>query len=157
MQAGGGTLVLMAESGVGKSTLSRDYSDDWRQLADDMVCLEPSRTRICLDFPQLKLTNGASPQIVLNGEARPSITALLELRREPSDEIIIKPLDAAASLLVAAKHTVAAKLFDTYQLQNQMSELARLTQAIPTFAVHYPRDLNRLNEVRDAIRLRFGT
>jgi len=148
-----GAVGFIAESGVGKSTLSSSAEPDWRQLCDDIMPLEQTvdqegYTYFLHDFPQLKLPNSVAPTRP-RGETQ--LGALIRLNAVESREIKFSRLKKAEALLQIVRHTVAAKLFDRSMMKHHVRFAKRLSTSVPMFEVSYPRDLDRLGELRSAI------
>lgn len=163
-----GTIALIAESGVGKSTLSQHQGGHWEQLADDILALEhlaleqkkPGTTFHqnsnnnsvesfqVHDFPQLKLPDCRAES---RADAQTRIDMVVRLSGSVRDEISIQPLSPAEAMLQIVRHTVAARLFD----KNTLAAHARFAQAlsanIPVVELSYPRSMQRLDQVREAL------
>lgn len=142
-------IAFMAESGVGKSTLSKSTSGRWRQLADDIVPLSLGTKAVLLDaFPQLKLPHNVGG--IEMGQTYP-LTALLRLDPIDSEEIVIERLAEKHALLQLVRHTVGVKLFDQAILRQHMEFASRVSKQVSVFELRYPRKLNELDRVRDSI------
>ncbi|MEM7357880.1 MAG: hypothetical protein AAF431_02140 [Pseudomonadota bacterium] len=161
-----GTVALIAESGVGKSTLSRHIDEQWAQLADDVLALVPAgkisaskqveqaqkavpeNRHVVQDFPQLKLP---ACQSAVRAGRETQLDLLLRLSPVASDVISFSKLSSTDAMLQVIRHSVAARLFDPAQLVEH-TEFARLLTKQTTVAeIRYPRSLDQLGTVRQAI------
>lgn len=141
-----GNIAIIAESGVGKSTLSKHHGDAWGQLSDDIL---PVKGLILLpDFPQLKLLNATTLE-KLGTDTR--LKAIFRINTSATKDIHFKPLNAMEAMLQVVRHTVASKLFDQNLLSAQAAFAKNLVSDIPVIEVSYSRDLSRLDELRQAI------
>lgn len=144
-----GNIAFIAESGVGKSTLSAHIDTQWQQLADDIlpIHLRSDRYQI-FDYPQLKLPVNATE---LPQPQNCTLDLIIRLSAEESDTIEFSRLPRTDALIQIVRHTVAARLFDT-SLMIEHSRFAKfLSGEIPVVELKYPRDLTRLNQLRFAI------
>lgn len=145
-----GTIALMAESGVGKSTLSAHCDTAWRQLADDILPLQlvgagNQYQALLGQYPQLKLNNAQVAQPA--GEAL-QLDLLVRLVKQPVSQVECKPLTKPAGMLQVIRHTVAAKLFTDQMLRAHTHIAKRLTSRVPIIEVAYPRDISLLPQLR---------
>ena len=146
---GYGNIALIAESGVGKSTLSAHQREYWQQLADDIVpLLQHQGGYVVGDYPQLKLPGNT---IAARPDGPAAINLVLRLVTKSSDEISFKRLRKTEAMLQIVRHSVAAKLYDAEQLQAHAAFARQLSISTPVVELSYPRDLARLDAVRTAI------
>ena len=143
-------VAFLADSGVGKSTLSKGTSSEWRQLCDDIlpVQIKESSVRLYHDFPQLKLEQAR----VKDSNLRDChLDYIFCLNSNQSDSIVIEEMSAVQSVLTLIRHTVASRLFDQNLLKAHCAFAQSLSQAVPIFQVSYPRDYAQLPELRQRI------
>lgn len=150
-----GAIAFIAESGVGKSTLSADGGVDWVQLCDDIMPLEQRMNTtgegdefLLHDFPQLKLPNTTSST---RPRGQIKLAALVRLRAQPSQEIQFSRLEKSEALLQIVRHTVAAKLFNKPMMKHHVRFAKRLSKAVPVIELSYPRDLAKLPALKAEI------
>lgn len=144
-----GVIAFIAESGVGKSTLSADVSEDWAQCADDIAPLKINHSEVeLLAYPQLKLPLA---QARMATQLPMPLTAIFRLTKEASDEIQFKQLSSSQAMLEVVRHTVAAKLFNFRQLEQHLIFAKNLSSLLPVYEVSYPRKLDALPELREQI------
>jgi len=147
-----GNIGFIAESGVGKSTLSKDFDKDWRQISDDILPIhfDPDNGSVEMlpAYPQLKLQDAT----MANGVPQPRhLDYLIRVIPEPSEEISFKHLSKVKGMLQIVRHTVAAKLFDKSALVNHAKFAKKLSVAVPVVEISYPRKLDQIDELRESI------
>ena len=147
-----GRIGIIAESGAGKSTLSAHEGDRWSQVTDDIMPVTvndvSATVDVLPDFPQLKLTN----HLVADGpNSKKPLDYLLRVNPAPSDNISFEILPPKQAMLQVIRHTVAAKLFDSSVLQQHANFAKKVSALVPVIEVSYPRDLDQLDNLRDAI------
>lgn len=144
-----GNIAFIAESGVGKSTLSADLDESWRQLADDILPVQIRYTTSYLsNFPQLKLP-GAQVLQPIFGEM--CLDLVVRLNEEPADEVSFNELSKTDAVLAIVRHTVAARLYDKKQMTAHTSFAKRLCSNITVVELNYPRDPKQLPMLRQSI------
>ena len=147
-----GAIALIAESGIGKSTLSATHDDDWQQISDDVIVVDAESLLISGAFPQLKLPTAQSDYFAVGASKSPlPIAAFVRLAPEPTDQILIEPVTPRDALLEIVRHSVGAKLFDAQELQSHTLFSAQLAHLVPMWRASYPRDLEQLPNVRESI------
>lgn len=146
-----GRIGIMAESGVGKSTLSAHAGDDWSQVADDIMPFSfngGDKPVVIPAFPQLKLEK----MVVENfPQLSGSLNYLIRLTPKASANIEFSVLPRIDAMLQIVRHTVAAKLFDDHSLQTHASFARNVSKNLPVVEVSYPRDLEQLPSLRESI------
>lgn len=146
-----GRVGVMAESGVGKSTLSANGGDEWSQVSDDIMpfCFNAGSTPVVMPaFPQLKLQNkvvAGFPKLAS------SLDYLIRLKPEASTDIQFSVLPKIDAMLQIVRHTVAAKLFDDNNLQKHASFARHVASSVTVVEVSYPRNLEQLPYLRESI------
>lgn len=144
-----GSVGLLAESDLDKSTLSQNIDSSWTQIADDVIpVMRDEQCFKMLDFPQLKLENNCAAYT----EVQPiKLDYLLKLEKENSSEIVFQELSRSEGLLQIIRHTMAAKLFNQEQIKAHASFARKLSAVIPVISISYPRDIEKIGEVRSKI------
>lgn len=143
--------AFIADSGVGKSTLSKHLGDAWAQIADDILPVNNDRAMLMSlsdDFPQLKLANA---RVSCNRLKTNALNCVVCLNPLPSDDILIKPMNQIDALLAVVRHTVAAKIFDSDVATQHLEFAKNLAQTASVLSVSYPRDLSQLPRLRQSI------
>jgi len=150
-----GNVAMVAESGTGKSTLSKHVGPSWSQLADDILPLEfIDDIELVHQFPQLKLDNAR----IIHSPIKPMfLKCILRLNKEPAEQTEFKQLGRTDSLLQVVRHTVAARLFDHEMMREHARFAKRLTGHIPMVEVSYARDLDTLDKLREDIAEYIGS
>ena len=148
-----GNIAIVAESGVGKSTLSASFNSSWQQISDDVLPVflspdEQNKPLMLADFPQLKLKNAvvSSPP-----ETTLKLDYLLRVVPQPSNTIRFQKVEKPAAMLQIIRHTVATKLFDKTLMKQHTYFAKELSSCVPLLEVRYPRDKQRLPELREMI------
>jgi len=149
VSSNGGVVVFIAESGVGKSTLSTHQGVDWQQIADDILPVKMSQNPRCLgQFPQLKLSGAVTPGQL----AEPvELDLIMHLSAAEVSRVSFKRLSRKDALLQIVRHTVAARLYDNVLLKTHSRFAKRLSGRVPVVELRYPRDLERLADLRRSI------
>ena len=147
-----GRIAIMAESGSGKSTLSAHGGEKWQQVCDDIMPItfddSSLKTMVLPDFPQLKLQDKTVHGFPMPAAA---LDYIVRINPEPSNQVNFAILPKAHAMLELIRHTVASKLFSQRQLQAQLLFAKKVSSEIPVIEVSYPRDLNKLAELRFSI------
>jgi hypothetical protein len=147
-----GRIGIIAESGAGKSMLSKHAGDDWCQVSDDIMPLSISQSGLTIDvlpdFPQLKLQNNS----VENPVNRPQpLDYLLRVNPVPSETISFSVLPRVQAMLQVVRHTVAAKLFDAETLHRHANFAKKVSSLVPVIEVSYPREFDKVDQFRESI------
>ncbi|MFQ3245345.1 MAG: dephospho-CoA kinase [Arenicella sp.] len=153
-------IGIIAESGAGKSTLSQHVDDGWRQVSDDIMPLQISNSgsqiEVFTDFPQLKLSNNKVQHSDSDGDNdggtdRKKLDYLLRINPVPGKSISFSRLPRVQAMLQVVRHTVAAKLFDATTLREHARFAKKVSTLVPVIEVSYPRDLDKLDQLRHSI------
>jgi len=143
-------VAFIAESGVGKSTLSRHSGPDWCQLSDDILPIEiADEVRLFNDFPQLKLPNSKPVNVSLSESL--VLDFIIVLDEENASEFKIERLSSAKALIMLIRHTVASRAFNHQKMIEQMAVMREVVERVPVFSVAYPRVLSELPDLRKVI------
>ena len=133
-------VAFIAESGVGKSTLSRSVDHTWVQCSDDVLPIGiHGAEALILDFPQLKLKN---KKIIFNENN--DLNYIFNLNQVDGARVVIEQMNAVDSFLKIVRHTVAARLFDERLLQEHLKFAQKIIDKIPVFSLTYPRKIEQL-------------
>ena len=144
-----GNVLFIAESGVGKSTLSAQTGQSWNQLSDDLFPISyKGKLRGLSRFPLLKLPNAT---VAFNGAASETIEIIFSLSDQPVKEISFERLSATDALLQIIRHTVAARLYDKSVMKKHIRFARHVVKNIPIVKLSYPRDYDQLPLLRKEI------
>lgn len=179
--AEGEAIVLLGDSGFGKSTLAASFIDaGYTLLTDDLLLLRPVEGR--LDAypgpPRIKLYPEMAQQILgstargvpMNAETQ-KLVIPLDLARScfapvrlraiyvlspphkmlEQQQVCIEALPAREAFIALVSNTFNDVIADSSRLQRQVVETTRFLNAVPVRRLSYPRSLARLPEVRAAI------
>lgn len=174
-------IVLLGDSGFGKSTLAAKFVEAGHTLlTDDLVLLRPGECG--LDAypgpPRIKLFPDSACRFLgsstlcepMNADTHKQIVALepaqhctrpVRLRAiyalAPPGEmrqarrVSIEPLPPREAFVTLIANTFNGVILDPGRLERQIAETTRCLQAAPVRKLFYPRSLDGLSEVRDAI------
>ena len=177
----GEAVVFLGESGFGKSSLAACFLEaGCRMLTDDLLVLKrfaggflayPGPPRIKL-FPKLarRFLGNVSNGVAMNSETKKLIFPLGASRRyeipaplkavytlaSPREvfrkqPVRIETLSPRRSFLEFVKNTFNYRVVNSDRLERQFNETARVVSVAPVKKISYPRVLNHLPAVRDAI------
>jgi hypothetical protein len=177
----GQAIVLLGDSGFGKSTLAASFlAEGCPLLTDDLLLLRPSAAgmlaypgppRIKL-FPDAarRLLPSAAAGVPMNSETNKHVIPLEAAQRCPGPvplraiyvlapphemrrqrRVRIEPLPAREAFLALVSNTFNRYIADPDRLQRQVAESTGLLRSVPVRKLSYPRSLARLPEVREAI------
>lgn len=177
--AGAGAIVFTGPSGAGKSTIAAEFARAGDAvLADDCVAVLASagRFRVLPAYPGLRLRRDAMGRLGAIGNDAP-LAGYTDKRRlalgvagsgaprEPHPLLAVYALDdvhaAEFAVRALAPRDAAMELLsrafrfeieDRAMLARQLDFFARVAMDVPVFRVSAPRDLDRLPELRRAIR-----
>lgn len=144
----GQAVVFIGESGQGKSTLaSVNLPADWSRLTDDItpVQIKDDGVYLLTDFPQLKL----SSQTISSVPSR--LSAVFQLGAT-TEQMICEPLALQQTVLLAARHTAASRVFSPLLLKNHLAFCTQLGQRISLQSLSYPRQITEIGELRRFIQ-----
>jgi hypothetical protein len=147
VEVAGRLVAFVGPSGAGKSTLARSAGEAWQSFADDLLPVTitaDGSVRGLGGFPQLKLA--AERRRDREGEA-PPLAAVVWLDGE-APEPTLRPLPPAEAAATWVAHTMIARLFSPRLLADHLAWATRGAGTVPTYAVRFPRGLERLKEVR---------
>jgi hypothetical protein len=174
-------IALLGDSGFGKSTLAASFvASGCPLLTDDLLLLRPAANgmqahpgppRIKL-FPDVarRFLGSATDGVPMNAETKKQVIPLKGSQRcerpvrlrsiyllAPPHEmrstrrIAIEPLPAREAFLALVSNTFNRYIADPERLQRQVAENTRLLRSVRVKKLSYPRSLDCLAEVREAI------
>jgi hypothetical protein len=178
--AGHGAIVLLGDSGFGKSTLAASLMQaGYPLLTDDLLVARqngrgveayPGPPRIKLFPKPARRFLGSAGGAAMNPTTHKQIIPIEGARRcatpvrlsaiyvlaAPSEmrrqrRVVIETLTAREAFLALIRHTFNTVIDDRGRLARQLEQTARLVESVPVRKLCYPRSLSRLGEVRDAI------
>lgn len=147
-------VAFIGESGAGKSTLARFLDAEggarWRRIIDDTLPLAPIGADIAQalpHFPQLKMPDALQPSRLV--PERMPLRAIYVLGS--GSEVNAAPIRPGVATLALAGNTVAGRLFGRSLLGRHLNYCADLATRLSVRHLSYPRELDRLPAVRDAL------
>ena len=156
--AAGKGVVFVAESGFGKSTLARFMGaragGAAQRMSDDIlpVTLGSSLLLALPHFPQLKLASSEQPPLSAPAEVPLHTIYFLEKKNSEAHGVIETRSMTRAELTVGlTANTVAARLFDQKLLANHLTFCAEAASRVRARRLSYPRRLDLLPLVEEAI------
>jgi hypothetical protein len=175
----GGAVAFLGETGMGKSTLAASFAlEEAEFLTDDSLLIEetdagclaiPSHAslRLWADSVEALVDSGArrasaisysTKARLLAGDALPHreeplpLLAAYLLEWEGTNEPTIRALKGAALHMAWMNNSFLLDIEDRLLLADHFDWTCRIAQAVPTFALDYPREYGMLPHVRDAVR-----
>ena len=176
--APGGAVLFAGASGAGKSTVAASFAEGPRRFfADDVVRIVPTRSGYAIasthagarlwpdslsavggDAPSRPIAHYSSKRRVIPGRAaaprdvRPLRAVYLlgrsSTRRQP---MAIAPVGRRAALVELLRHCYSLDPRNPAAARQHFETLAGLCDAVPVFALSYPRDLRQIDDVRNMI------
>ena len=171
-----GGLLLTGPSGRGKSTLTTALGLAGHLVQnDDCSILEPhaegieirptySGIRLLpetlsalfpIDTPTTPVSHYATKRRVQRPDLlteRPApLTAVLFLTGQDNDEVLLEPVAPSQACMQIIGLSMALDPTDLNRARERMRQAAGVVEKVPAFALSYPRDLQRLPEVCEAI------
>ena len=175
----GGAVAFLGKTGMGKSTLAASFAlNEAAFLTDDALLVEdspggllatPSHASLRLwddsvealldeDSPRAGPVSYSDKTRLLAGEAlayddKPqALLAAYALEDQGATAVSINPLTGAARQMAWVNNSFLLDIEDKALLAQHFEWTHRISAAIPTFSLDYPRDFCILPEVRQAIR-----
>jgi hypothetical protein len=180
----GGAVAFLGKTGMGKSTLAASFAlGEGEFLSDDSLLIEESDDG-CLALSthaSLRLWDDSVDALVderIKQAAAISYSTKVRLlagnalshREEPllllaafllewggASEITIRTLTGAERQMAWVNNSFLLDIEDQLLLAQHFGWTHRIAQAIPTFALDYPRDYGMLPHVRDVVRKHVAT
>ena len=175
----GGAVAFLGKTGMGKSTLAASFAlDDAQFLTDDALIVDESdgTCRAMPSHASLRLWDDSVDALV--GDEAPAVGTIsyssktrllagdaLSHRNEPvpllaayllecgeADNTTIQPLAGAQRHMAWVENSFLLDIEDRELLAQHFDWTHRISSAVPTFALDYPRDYGILPQVHHAIR-----
>lgn len=174
----GGVVAFLGQSGAGKSTLAASFALHGSTfLTDDALIIEESdgRHTALPSHASLRLWEDSvealvSPEIQKAGpisystkarllagdalnygsEALPLLAAYV-LGSQDSDDVVIEPVNGLDRYMGWLNNSFLLDIEDNELLSQHFEWTHRISGAIPTFTLDYPRDYGKLPQVRNAV------
>lgn len=183
LQRDGGTIVLLGDTGRGKSTLSASLqARGWTLLGDDALIisgkdnaffgeatykslrlLPDSIAALYPSAPDLEpVAHYTEKQRVVQPvnprQGKMPIQAFFILAAKPQDDnVSVKRISAAKTCIELITNSFALDPTDIDLAKQKLSIASDMATHIPGFALSYPRDYARLAEVHEAIQTALGS
>lgn len=178
VDVGGRAVAFLGQSGVGKSTLVASFRNaGFPLLSDDGLVLTHSEAGVHVlpTYPSVRLwpetvtglfanppevapmAHYSSKQRLLVGAGTSvsggelPLTACLVLTGDRNGEIEVSPVAPGAACMEIIRNAFQLDLADPERTAKLFQLAGAVANAVPVFALRYPRDLARLPEVRAAI------
>ena len=178
----GSAALLVGGSGRGKSTLTASfYADGYTVLSDDGIIVTGSDTgaRVEAVYPGIRLLPGTLsdlfadpvqttevahyaakrrivPDARMSAASFPAAALFFLAESSGTDSPSICLMGAADACIGLVSQSFALDPSDTLRARSRIEQAARLTAALPVFALDYPRDFASLPQVRQAIVAALG-
>lgn len=171
-------ILLIGSSGSGKSTLTASfYQSGWTLIGDDSLILSsqtgvpavrsiypslrlfPDSIAFLLpdDVPNQAMADYSSKRrigISIAERASPEpfpVRAAFVLDDECGDRIAVRRLSIADACMAFVKNSFSLDPSDLERARQRLEQASKLAKHIPAFSITYPRDYQRLGEVREAV------
>lgn len=179
VRVGDAAVMLMGNSGRGKSTLTTSFDNAaFAMLGDDAMIISSldATPRVRPVYPSLRLfpdsIEALMPGAVTAGPARhystkqridvplapdaedwPLPVSGIFAIAEPADDdqIAVRQLTVAETCMFLVESSFALDPADRTQARHRLEDASCLARQVPAFEISYPRDYARLPEVRQAI------
>ncbi len=176
-----GGIAFLGDTGAGKSTLAAAFLVAGHRLLTDDLLVTAQRGEGFVAFPgpmRLKLYPEVAARVLgrtdpgtrMNPDVEKQVLALapeqcsssggpvplaalfvLDDEAEPAPEVAVTRLDPREAFMELTRWTFNDLLTPPERLRRQFTTAADLAEALPVFGLRYPRDLDRLPEVRRAV------
>lgn len=175
----GGAVAFLGKTGMGKSTLAASFAlEESEFLTDDSLLIEETDNG-CLALPShasLRLWADSVDALVddrtrqaaaisystkarlLAGDALShreeplKLLAAFVLEWEGASQVTVRPLVGAERQMAWLNNSFLLDIEDRMLLADHFDWTHRIAEAVPTFALDYPRDYGMLPSVRDTVR-----
>jgi hypothetical protein len=169
-------LVILGDSGMGKSTLASAFACSGADvLSDDGVLLDfsASRIRAVPGYPGLRLwpdslgalfaqrAGESTPMSHYNDKRRLSqpravagaldVDAVVLLQAPRDERVAVEPLSPQAACLAMTRNSFQLDLGDHANLERLFAQAAQASRTLPVLALTYPRDYAVLPAVIDHV------
>jgi hypothetical protein len=173
-------ILIVGESGQGKSTLSASFAEaGFDLLGDDamVVSRRDGRPLVKAVYPSLRLFPDSIDALYAEAPDAAAVAHYSPKRRIPlsvatdsgeselasifviaspaeGSSVTIQPLSVAESCIAMITNSFALDPTDLKLAQAKLDEASACARLLPAFAISYPREYARLPDVRAAIRER---
>ena len=179
VQAMGGCLLIVGQSGRGKSTLSKSFDNaGCRLMGDDAMMVMPLGPSYGAEpvYPSLRLMEDSiralfSEDVVTSDVGVDSPKQRVDMVKQQIDpprpiairaafviaapsenlKIAVRPLSIAGACMVFIENSFTLDPTDMRRTRGRLDAASALARAVPTFEIAYPRDYARLAEVRGSM------
>lgn len=180
MQIGDSVVLFCGESGMGKSTLTTYLASKGHPfLTDDCLAVDVEDGRFTAhpSYPSVRLWAQSSDHLIENTANLPTVAQYTTKKRapldkhlpdfrfctkplpishiylltKPSDTIAIEPIARQKAFALLQKQLFIPNLTSKSAIAAQFMAVIRLLNTIPSSLLSYPRDFDRLGDVRQAI------
>jgi len=159
VQAGDQLIAFAGESGRGKTTLARylglESGPGWERIIDDTLPVrvnQAGEVEALSHFPQLKMIDAFQPLHLVSQCAPLSVLYILDTEAAGREKAVqIEPLSRGESAMAVVQHTVASRLFDRQLLARHLAFCDDFSADVPVRRLIYPRRLEYLPRVREAL------
>jgi len=145
-------LLILGESGQGKSTLAAHLAQTHPRVADDIIPVTLEATLTAWPrFPQLKLPMDSQPGATLP-EAIPVGWICLLAPADPASNPALERLSPSRAAQTLLSHTAGTRLFDADLLAKHLDFCARAAQQAPVYQLAYPHRRDALPQVQELLQ-----
>ncbi|MEW5939861.1 MAG: hypothetical protein AB1750_09390 [Chloroflexota bacterium] len=148
----GRALLILGETGQGKSTLAAHLAQSHPRVADDIlpVTIEDTGLTAWPRFPQLKLPLDSQPGAALP-ESIPAGWICRLAPTDPASDPALDRLSSSQATQTLLRHTAGTRLFETDLLARHLDFCARAAQTVPVYALTYPHRRDALPQVQELL------
>jgi hypothetical protein len=138
-------VIVLGDSGVGKSTLASHFGNTDRAITDDItpLCFDDPQFNVLGCFPQLKHLADYPPKI----PSRQPVAFIVEIHAGGSDPPQASRLNPTEAMRCLIRHTVSARQFSPSILKQHLEFCAALSSSIKVYRLHYKKDLEKINRL----------
>ena len=173
----GAAVLFVGESGRGKSTLTGSFlAEGHTVLSDDGIIVTDTDTgaRVEAVYPGVRLLPGTLsdlfadpvqttevahyaakrrivPDARMSAASFPAAALLFLSEPSGSGSVSISPMGAADACIGVVTQSFALDPSDKVRACSRIEQASRLANALPAFALDYPREISALPQVRQAI------
>ncbi|MDV7141323.1 hypothetical protein R3X27_01370 [Tropicimonas sp. TH_r6] len=168
-----GGIGFIGPSGAGKSTLTASFLDDGATLlSDDTLMLHHDADGVTVEalYPSLRLfPDSLSSVLPQSGETRTvahyfdkrrlsfartaerspaDVLFYLDVAQDAEGEISLRRLEPRAACMAVLKNCFTLDVESREELANRFRRASEVANALPVYALVYPREYSRLAEIR---------
>lgn len=149
----GNLIVILGESGEGKSTLAA-YLDEsgWQRAADDILPVVSGEDGLMAypHYPQLKLGPQAQPWLKLPEHLKIHTICLLS-PVDPGDSPALVRLSASEAAKILLSHTAGTRLLGKELLRDHLAFCTRAARQTACYRLSYPHRKEALPQLRELL------